>query len=127
MANVSLSNSVSVTGTYSSEVLTLKSNVVVTEIVNGLVVRKEVDKQRWIDGELKYTITVENNSDKSFEAPILVDVLDPNIIKLVEKSVQIDNVDSNYNYEESTGTLTINLGTITVGNTSVITFRVQQK
>lgn len=127
MANISLSNSASVTGTYDAVPLTLQSNVVITEIVNGITIKKEASKQKWIDGELTYTITIENNSDNSFENPKLVDVLDPNIIKLVENSVKVDNIDTNYTYEDSTGTLNINLNTIAALNTSVITFRVQQK
>lgn len=127
MVNVRLSNSASVTGTYDTSLLTLTSNEVITEIVSGITITKEADKQKWLDGNLTYTITVENNSNDDFQSPKLVDVLDPNLIKLVDGSVQLNGVDTAYNYDDVTGTLTIDLKTITVGETSVITFRVQQK
>lgn len=127
MADVSLSNSASVTGTYDSDPLTLESNAVVTSILKGLTIRKDVDKQKWATGPLTYTITVENNADNEFENTTLVDILDPNLISLVANSVQVNSTTTQYTYEEDTGKLSINLGTIAVGDTSVITFRVQQK
>ena len=127
MADVNLSNSASVTGTYDSDPLTLESNAVVTSILKGLTIRKDVDKQKWATGPLTYTITVENNADNEFENTTLVDILDPNLISLVANSVQVNSTTTQYTYEEDTGKLSINLGTIAVGDTSVITFRVQQK
>ncbi len=127
MADVSLSNSASVTGTYDSAPLTLESNAVVTSILKGLTIRKDVDKQKWATGPLTYTITVENNADNEFENTTLVDILDSNLISLVANSVQVNSTTTQYTYEEDTGKLSINLGTIAVGDTSVITFRVQQK
>lgn len=127
MADVSLSNSASATGTYDSAPLTLESNAVVTSILKGLTIRKDVDKQKWATGPLTYTITVENNADNEFENTTLVDILDLNLISLVANSVQVNSTTTQYTYEEDTGKLSINLGTIAVGDTSVITFRVQQK
>lgn len=127
MADVSLSNSASVTGTYGMSPLTLESNFVITQIVDGLSIKKEVDKQKWVTGELTYTITVENNADNSYEGPILTDVLDPSLVNLVNNSVTVNGVIRQYDYEESTGKLAINLDTISKGETSVITFRVQRK
>lgn len=127
MADVSLSNSASVTGTYDSAPLTLESNAVVISILKGLTIRKDVDKQKWATGPLTYTITVENNADNEFENTTLVDILDSNLISLVANSVQVNSTTTQYTYEEDTGKLSINLGTIAVGDTSVITFRVQQK
>lgn len=127
MADVSLSNSASVIGTYDSDPLTLESNAVVTSILKGLTIRKDVDKQKWATGPLTYTITVENNADNEFENTTLVDILDSNLISLVANSVQVNSTTTQYTYEEDTGKLSISLGTIAVGDTSVITFRVQQK
>lgn len=127
MADVSLSNSVSVTGTYDLEPLLLVSNTVATKIVKGITVHKTADKEKWATGNLTYTITIENNADNPFETPTLVDVLDTNLITLVENSVLVDGVTKEYIFEKSTGTLSINLETIAVGGSSVITFRVQQK
>ena len=73
MADVSLVNSASVSGTYNLSPLSIQSNTVITKIVSGLTVKKEVDKQEWIEGNLTYTITVQNNAENSFVSPVLVD------------------------------------------------------
>lgn len=127
MADINLSNSVDVTGTYDTEQLFLKSNTVVTKIVNGITVVMTADKEKWATGELTYNVTITNNADSTFETPKIVDILDPSLIKLVPNSVKVDSVDTNYTYDESVGNLSIDLNTIAVGDSSVITFRVQQK
>lgn len=127
MADTNLSNTASVTGTYDTSEISLNSNTVLTKIVDSLTIEKAVDKQKWATGELTYTITITNNAENTFETPVLVDVLDPTLVSLVADSVTIDNVAANYQYEEVSGTLTVNLANITVGTTSVITFRVQKK
>lgn len=127
MADINLSNSVDVTGTYDTEQLFLKSNTVVTKIVNGITVVMTADKEKWATGELTYNVTITNNADSPFETPKIVDILDPSLIKLVPNSVKVDSVDTNYTYDESIGNLSIDLNTIAVGDSSVITFRVQQK
>lgn len=127
MADVNLSNSASVTGTYETGALTLTSNVVTTEIVNGITIVKAANKEKWSTGELTYTITIENNAQNTLESPTVVDILDPTLVKLVDNSVKVNSSDAQYTYEETTGTLSINLEDMTVGTTSVITFRVLQK
>lgn len=127
MADVNLSNSASVTGTYETGALTLTSNVVTTEIVNGITIVKAADKEKWSTGQLTYTITIENNAQNTLESPTVVDILDPTLVKLVDNSVKVNSSDAQYTYEETTGTLSINLEDMTVGTTSVITFRVLQK
>ncbi len=127
MADTNLSNTASVTGTYDTSEISLNSNTVLTKIVDSLTIEKAVDKQKWATGELTYTITITNNAENTFETPVLVDVLDPALVSLVTDSVTIDNVAANYQYDEVSGTLTVNLANITVGTTSVITFRVQKK
>lgn len=127
MADISLSNTASVTGTYDTSQISLNSNTVETKIVDNLTVEKAVDKQKWATGELTYTITITNNAENIFETPVLVDVLDPALISLVPNSVTVNNVAANYQYNEATGTLTVDLANIAVGSSSVITFRVQKK
>lgn len=127
MADINLSNSVDVTGTYDTEQLFLKSNTVVTKIVNGITVVMTADKEKWATGELTYDVTITNNADSPFETPKIVDILNPSLIKLVPNSVKVDSVDASYTYDESVGNLSIDLNTIAVGDSSVITFRVQQK
>lgn len=127
MADVNLINSASVTGNYDTEQLTINSNIVTTKIINGLKVTMEVDKKEWITGNLTYKITVQNNAEKLFESPVLIDVLDPTLVMLEENSVEVNGVTRSYTYEEISGKLSINLEQIPVGTTSVITFRVKQK
>lgn len=127
MADISLVNSVSVNGTYDAEPLILTSNTVVTQIISGITVQKSADKDRWAEGELTYSITIANNADNSFETPKIVDVLNPDLIKLVPNSVKVNGTDAQYTYDESVGNLTVDIATIAVGASSVITFRVQQK
>ncbi len=126
MADVTLSNIAEVTGTYASIPTTVTSQAVVTEIIKGLTITKVADKQNWVTGDLTYTITIVNNAVSPLENPIITDTLDPTIIKLVDNSVKVDNATAEYNYVASTGILTINLETIEVGKTTVITFQVQQ-
>lgn len=127
MADVNLINSASVTGNYGLNSLTFNSNTVVTKIITGIKIIKEVDKKEWINGDLTYKITIQNNGADVFEDAVCVDVLDPNLVKLVENSVEENGINKNYIYEEISGKLTINLEKIASGATSVITFRVLQK
>ena len=71
-----------------------------------------------------YTIT--NGAENAFETPKITDTLDPTLIKLVEDTVEVDGTKAEYDYDSTTGLLTVNLGTIAVGANSVITFQVQK-
>lgn len=127
MADITLTNNANISGTYDSSPLTLESNTVTTQLISGITIQKSADKQNWLSGDLTYTITIQNNADSNLDSPVLTDVLNPDLIKLVENSVQVDGAIKQYTYEESTGTLTVNLNNIDVGNTATITFRVQKK
>lgn len=127
MADVRLSNIANVTGTYDSIPTTLTSEAVITEIIKGLTITKTADKQNWANGYLTYTITITNNAESQFETPTITDILDTALISLVDKSVTVDGSEAEYNYNDTTGELTITLGNIDVGKSSVITFQVQQK
>ncbi len=127
MADIDLSNKANVTGTYGAGTVTLESNTATTKIINNLTIQKDVDKQKWATGTLTYTITITNNAESTLETPIFTDVLNPDLVKLVENSVEVNGLAVNYNYEQTSGMLTINLENLIVGGTSVITFRVQKK
>ena len=127
MSDITLTNNANISGTYDSSPLTLESNTVTTQLISGITIQKSADKQNWLSGDLTYTITIQNNADSNLDSPVLTDVLNPDLIKLVENSVQVDGAIKQYTYEESTGTLTVNLNNIDVGNTATITFRVQKK
>ena len=126
MADVSLSNIASVTGTYDSIPVTLDSEAVVTEIVNGLTIQKVADKQNWASGYLTYTVTITNNAQNPLESPKVTDTLNTTLIKLLDNSVKVDGSTVQYTYESSTGLLTVDLETIAVGGSAVVTFQVQK-
>lgn len=127
MADITLTNNANISGTYDSSPLTLESNTVTTQLISGITIQKSADKQNWLSGDLTYTITIQNNADSNLDSPVLTDILNPDLIKLVENSVQVDGAIKQYTYEELSGTLTVNLDNIDVGNTATITFRVQKK
>ena len=127
MADVKLSNIANVTGTYDSVATALSSEAVITSMITGLTIVKTADKQNWASGYLTYTVTITNNAENPFETPKITDILDPTLISLVENSVKIGEKDAVYDYDSTTGELSISLETIPVGETSVITFQVQKK
>ena len=126
MADVSLSNTANVTGNYDAVPVTLESEAVITEIINGLTIQKTADKQNWATGTLKYTITITNNAQNALESPKVTDTLDISLITLVDNSVQVNGTDVQYTYDSTTGLLTVDLESIAVGSSSVVTFQVQK-
>ena len=124
-----LSNTVNGTGTYDSVPISLTSNTSVVKLVDGLTLSLEANKTYWKDGNLKYTITLDNATDIAYENVALTDVLDTNFINFVNDSVEINGVQaqsSEFNYEESNHTLTINLTSIAAQTKTTITFSVKK-
>lgn len=126
MADVKLSNIANVTGNYDSIPTTLTSEAVITEMIAGLTIVKVSDKQNWASGNLTYTITITNGAENAFENPVITDILDPALIKLVEDSVEVDGKKVQYTYNDVTGELSITLETIEKEASAVITFQVQK-
>ena len=80
-----LTNTVNGTGTYDSVPIALISNTSVVKLVDGLTLTLEADKTYWKDGNLKYTITLDNATDVNYENVKLTDVLDTReIFRLIE-------------------------------------------
>lgn len=126
MADVTLSNIANVTGNYDAIPTTLTSEAVITELISGLTILKTADKQNWASGNLTYTVTISNSAENSFENPKFTDTLDPTLIKLVENSVKVNGTDAQYEYDPTTGILTVELETIAKDASSVVTFQVQK-
>ncbi len=126
MADTTLTNTASVTGNYNAVPITLDTDAVVTQLVDGLTVTKTADRVNWATGLLTYTITVTNNASSSLETPIVTDILDPTLIKLVESSVKVNGVAKTPVYNATTGEMTVTLDSIEVGGKSEITFQVQK-
>ena len=126
MADVKLSNIANITGSYDSIPTTLVSEAVITDMISGLTILKTADKQNWASGNLTYTITITNSAENAFETPIITDILDPTLIKLVDNSVEVGGQKAEYTYDDTTGELKITLETIEKDANSIITFQVQK-
>jgi len=87
-----LSNTVNGTGTYDNVPISLSSNISVVKLVDGLTLTLAADKTYWKDGNLKYTITLNNATDMSYENVKLTDVLDTAYITFINDSVEVNNV-----------------------------------
>lgn len=123
-----LNNTASAVGNYNEIPTSITSSVSVVTMISGLTITKTADKQNWADGELTYTIVIDNKTDKSYVSPKITDILDINLVTFVDKSVFIDDVlTTNYTYEESSGTLTITLEDITASSSKTIKFKVIKK
>lgn len=60
--------------------------VLVVSLISGLTVTKSVNKMVWADGTLTFTIEVDNQTEKSYTAPVITDVLDINLVSFVAGS-----------------------------------------
>ena len=56
-----LENTVTSVGNYNNIQTTLTSNTSKVNIISGLTLTKEADKQNWSDGYLTYIITIDNH------------------------------------------------------------------
>lgn len=125
-----LYNMVSSVGNYNNIPTSLTSNTSVVNMIEGLTLLKEADKQNWSDGYLTYKITLDNTTDKSYDSPVITDVIDNSLIDFVEDSVTIDDVKadaSKYNYDSDNHTLKITLDKVDASSKVVITFNVKKK
>lgn len=125
-----LSNTATVLGEYNNIPTSISSQALVVTMIDGLTVTKTADKMIWADGILTYTILVDNKATKTYTSPKITDILNTTLVSFVSDSVTIDGVKaetSKYTYDESTGTLTINLDDIAPSTNSTITFQVEKK
>ena len=124
-----LSNTVRADGNYNQVPTSITSAVSVVTMISGLTITKTADKPVWADGNLTYSIVINNQAEKDYVTPEITDVLD-SLIDFVPESVTIDGVQaetSSYSYNEGTKTLTINLDDITAGKSKTVTFQVKKK
>lgn len=127
MADLKLSNIATIIGNYDSIATALTSEAVITSLISGLTIVKTADKENWASGYLTYTITITNNAEKPFETPKITDTLKTSLITLVENSVKEGETTKEYDYDATTGILSVQLETIDVGQSTEITFQVQKK
>lgn len=125
-----LSNQVISNGTYDSVPTSLTSNTSVVTIVDGLTLKLEVDKTKWVSGNLTYTVTLANLTELPYSSPVITDTINTTYAIFVEGSVKLDGEaysSDKYNYDKSSGLLTINLEDVNANETKVITFEVSKK
>lgn len=125
-----LNNIVTATGQYNNIPTSLTSNTSVVNMIEGLTLTKEADKQNWSSGDLTYTITLTNNTDQTYSTPVIKDVINTSLVEFVKGSVVINDTpatESQYSYDEGSSTLTINLSDVGPSSTTTLTFRVTKK
>lgn len=125
-----LNNIVTAVGNYNNILTTLTSNTSVVNIIEGLSLHKEAGKTNWGGGNLEYTITIDNQTDKIYVKPIITDVIDTTLVDFIDGSVEINGViatQNQYNYNEATHTLTVNLDDVTPSSNSTFMFSVKKK
>lgn len=81
-----LNNTASVLGEYDVLPISVNSEVLVVSLISGLTVAKSADKMVRADGTLTFTIEVDNQTEKSYTAPVITDALDINIVSFVAGS-----------------------------------------
>lgn len=125
-----LNNTATAVGSYNSIPTSLTSNTSVVNMVEGLTLVKDADKKNWANGILTYTITINNQTDVTYVKPIVTDIIDTSLVEFIQDSVTINDVQatqSQYNYEEASHTLTVNLDDVAENTTVTLTFSVTKK
>ena len=123
-----LFNTVTSLGNYNSIPTSLTSNTSVVNIIEGLTISKEADKKNWSDGNLTYTITIDNTTDTSYESVVVEDAIDTSLVELILESITINGAKaqtSEYSYENNT--LKVNIERVGATSQSIITFSVKKK
>ena len=125
-----LNNTATSVGNYNNISTALTSNTSVVNIIEGLTLIKEADKTNWSGGNLKYIITVNNQTDKTYEKPVITDVIDTDLVEFINGSVIINGIEastSQYRYNNDTNTLSVDLDDVTPSSISTLTFLVKKK
>lgn len=125
-----LTNTATVLGEYNSIPTEISTTALVVTIVEGLTVTKSADKPIWTEGNLTYTIEINNETTQAYTTPVITDILDPTLITLVKGSIKVDDTvieESQYTYEEDTGKLTITVPDIAAQSKKTVTFEVSKK
>lgn len=125
-----LTNTATVLGGYNSVPTEISTTALIVTMLSGLTVTKSADKPVWSEGNLTYTIEINNATTESYTNPVITDILNPDLITLVKGSIKVDSTpleESNYTFEDSTGKLTITLSDITSQSKKTVTFEVSKK
>ena len=78
-----LNNTASVLGEYNVVPTSVNSEVLVVSLISESTVNKSANKMVWADGTLIFNIEVDNQTEKSYMAPVITDALDINLVSFV--------------------------------------------
>lgn len=124
-----LNNTAKAVGNYNNIPTAITSVASVVTMVSGLTITKTADKTVWAEGDLTYTIKIDNQAEKPYTSPKITDEIDTSKVTFVENSVTIDGSPadtSKYTFDSSTNTLSITLEDIAVSNSRTVTFKVSK-
>lgn len=125
-----LSNTATVLGNYNSIPTEISTQVLVVTMISGLTVTKTADKMVWSEGNLTYTIVIDNQADEAYTSPVITDILNTTLISFVDNSITVDDQvldSSKYTWDENSGKLTITLSDIESKAKKTIKFQVSKK
>ena len=125
-----LINQATILGNYNDIPTEISTQALVVTMITGLTVTKSADKLVWSEGNLTYKMEISNQTETAYTSPVITDILNPDLIKLVNDTIKTDGTPietSEYTYDENTGKLTINLPTINAKEKKTITFEVSKK
>lgn len=131
MADMTLSSLAGAQGTYNGQSLALSSDLLSIVMTDGLALTMTADQMVWADGVLTYTVVLANASGEyPYVAPVVSSVQDPSLVTLVADSVILDGIelvlDTDYTFDDVTGTLAVNFDDIAIGNSSTLSFQVEK-
>lgn len=126
-----LINVASSLGTYDGLSTEMTSNSVNTQLIDDLSITKTADREAWVNGDLTYTITIENQSTTTpYVSPTVTDTIDPALATLVANSVTINGQPAtspdDYTFDAGTGLLTVFLDDVNPETSTIIVFKVSK-
>lgn len=125
-----LINTATSIGDFNGLLTEMTTEAVVVKLVDDLFITKSADRVSWASGYLTYTIEIDNQSLVEYETPVVTDIIDPTIAKLVAGTVMIDGTPAvegtDYTYVAATGLLTVNLTDVDPASKATIVFQVER-
>lgn len=124
-----LSNTVIINGSYHNIPTLLTSNTLTISIQDALTITKSADKNTWHEGNLTYTITIDNKNNRSYKNSKITNIINTKLVSLIPNSIKINNIpakDNEYSYNTALNTLTIYLDTITSNSKTIISFSIKK-
>lgn len=125
-----LTNAVTSVGNYNSIPTQLTSNTSVVNMIEGLSLTKEADRKNWGNGNLKYTITLDNQAEEAYTNVKITDEINTTLVNFIKGSVKINDIDATEDqasYNDASHTLIVNLDQVAASSRTTVTFLVEKK